>query len=197
MSRIREAPWIVAPLLAACGLALAALAVALGANGATAQMQAPPFGWDMWEPGWRNRDVWQSKREDESLRWRLTRHETFLRDGVPAAYQGAHNPLAETPDVVRQGGAIYAERCARCHDPTGMGHGDAGLALYPSPALLAELVRMPQAVDEYLLWAISEGGTPFGTKMPAFKDALTREQIWQVITYMRAGFPDARATGQQ
>jgi hypothetical protein len=48
---------------------------------------------------------------------------------------------------------------------------------------------MPQTVDEYLLWAIAEGGRPFGTAMPAFKDALTREQIWQIITYMRAGFP--------
>ena len=77
-----------------------------------------------------------------------------------------------------------------------MGHGDAGQALYPSPALLADLIRMPQAVDEYLLWAISEGGAPFGTKMPAFKDQLTREQIWQVITYMRAGFPAPKTTGQ-
>lgn len=78
-----------------------------------------------------------------------------------------------------------------------MGHGDAGLALYPSPALLADLVRMPQAVDEYLVWAISDGGAPFGTKMPAFKNALTRDQMWQIIAFMRAGFPDARAAGQQ
>ena len=25
--------------------------------------------------------------------------------------------------------------------------------------------------------------------MPAFKGALTEEQIWQIVTYMRAGFP--------
>ena len=34
-----------------------------------------------------------------------------------------------------------------------------------------------------------EGGDPFGTEMPAFKDRLTEEQIWQIIAYMRAGFP--------
>jgi mono/diheme cytochrome c family protein len=39
------------------------------------------------------------------------------------------------------------------------------------------------------MWAISDGGAPFGTKMPAFKHALDEEQIWQIITYMRAGFP--------
>ena len=193
MSRSRQVPWVAA-LLAACALGLTALTV--GGSGAKAQMQAPPFGWDMWDPGWTRRDVWQSERMDQSLRWRLTRHDTFLRDGVPAAYQGARDPFAKTPDVIGQGGAIYAARCADCHDASGMGHGDAGLALYPSPALLADLIRMPQAVDEYLLWAISEGGAPFGTKMPAFKDVLTRDQIWQVVTYMRAGFPDRGATGQ-
>jgi hypothetical protein len=31
---------------------------------------------------------------------------------------------------------------------------------------------MPYAVDTYLLWAIAEGGEPFGTQMPAFKDTL-------------------------
>jgi mono/diheme cytochrome c family protein len=187
---------VVVVCFVALGVGVIALkSIAPGA--ALAQMRSPPFGWDMWDPGWTNRDVWQSKRMDQSLRWRLTREETFLRDGVPAAYKGAYNPLPKTPDVVSQGGAIYGERCAGCHDPAGMGHGDAGLALYPSPALLADLVRMPQGVDEYLMWAISEGGAPFGTKMPAFKGTLTQDQIWRVITYMRAGFPDARATGQQ
>ena len=63
--------------------------------------------------------------------------------------------------------------------------------------LLAHLIRMPDAVDEYLLWAISDGGKPFGTKMPAFKDALTEEQIWQIVTYMRAGFPAMDATSRE
>ena len=193
MSRTRQAPWHAA-LLAACSLGLIALALEPG--GARAQMQAPPFGWDMWGPGPTRPDVWQSKPLDQGLRERLTRHEAFLRDGVPAAYRGAQNPLTRTPDTVLRGGAIYADRCAACHDAAGMGHGDAGQALYPSPALLADLIRMPQAVDEYLLWAIAEGGAPFRTKMPAFKDQLTREQIWQVITYMRAGFPAPKTTGQ-
>jgi len=52
---------------------------------------------------------------------------------------------------------------------------------------------MAYAVDPYLLWAISEGGQPFGTQMPAFKDTLEREEIWQIVTYMRAGFRPADA----
>jgi mono/diheme cytochrome c family protein len=194
MQRRRRTGWVAA-LRAAFGLGLAC--AALGAGGAGAQLRDPPLGWDMWDPDWTRREEWRPERMDPSLRWRMTRHEEFLREGVPEAYSGARNPLPRTPETIRQGGALYLERCAGCHDPSGMGHGDAGLALYPSPALLADLIRMPQAVDEYLLWAISEGGAPFGTKMPAFKDTLSQEQMWQIIAYMRAGFPALDARGRE
>jgi hypothetical protein len=41
-----------------------------------------------------------------------------------------------------------------------------------------------------LLWAIGEGGKQFDSEMPAFKDKLSRDDIWRVISYMRVGFPD-------
>jgi mono/diheme cytochrome c family protein len=192
MSPSRKAPWVVA-VLTALGLSLVLATVDPGPAGA--QLRDPPPGWDMWDPGWTRRDVWQPDRMDRSLRWRLTRHEAFMRDGVPAAYRGARNPLTRTPDTISAGGALYAQECATCHDPVGAGDGDAGQALYPSPALLAHLLRMPQAVDEYLLWAIAEGGDPFGTAMPAFKDVLSQDQIWRIITYMRAGFPPPAGSG--
>ena len=177
-------------LLAAVGLGVGLL---LGAGEGRAQLADPPLGWDMWDPGWTRRDSWQPDRMDDALSLRMTRHEASIRDGVPASYRGTQNPLSRTPANVERGRALYGAHCAACHDPTGMGDGDAGSALYPSPALLAQLLRMPYAVDPYLLWAISEGGQPFGTRMPAFKGTLGEEQIWQVITYMRAGFPAADA----
>ena len=70
-----------------------------------------------------------------------------------------------------------------------MGDGEAASSLNPSPALLAYMIQMPMSVDEYMLWSISDGGAAFGTKMPAFKDVLTRDEIWKIVTYMRAGFP--------
>jgi hypothetical protein len=172
-------------LLAAVGLGIALF----HAQDGGAQLADPPLGWDMWDPGWTRRDSWQADRLDETRRWRLDRHETFIRDDVPEPYRSAQNPLTRTPPNVERGRALYAANCGPCHDPTGMGRGEGGSALYPSPALLAQMLRMPQAVDPYLLWAIAEGGAPFGTQMPAFKDTLSQEQIWQIITFMRAGFP--------
>lgn len=171
--------------LAAVGLGLAFLY----AEDSGAQLADPPLGWDMWDPGWTRRDSWQPERMDDALSLRMTRHEAFIRDGVPERYRDAQNPLSRTPANVERGRALYAAHCTGCHDPTGTGGGDAGSALYPSPALLAHLLRMPYGIDPYLLWAIAEGGEPFGTRMPAFKDRLDQAQIWQIITFMRAGFP--------
>jgi mono/diheme cytochrome c family protein len=194
MNPCRRASWP-ATLLSASALGLAA--AALEPDGAGAQLRDPPPGWDLWDPGWSGpEEMWDPQRADPGLRWRLDRHETFLQSGVPAAYRGAVNPLASTPDTVAKGSALYAEHCAACHDPAGLGDGAAGMALYPSPALLAQLVRTPAGVDEYLLWAIAEGGGPFASEMPAFKDTLDQEQIWQIISYMRAGFPAQDATRQ-
>jgi mono/diheme cytochrome c family protein len=183
----RNRTWLA--LLAAVGLGAALLMA--GESGA--QLADPPLGWDMWDPSWTRRDTWRPEHMDEISKWRMSRHQAFIRDGVPGPYQGAQNPLTRTPANVEHGRALYAANCVPCHDPTGMGRGEAGSALYPSPALLAQLIRMPEAVDGYLMWAISEGGQPFGTQMPAFKDRLSQDQIWQIITYMRAGFPPAAA----
>ena len=60
----------------------------------------------------------------------------------------------------------------------------------PSPALLSYMINRPISADEYLLWAIADGGEQFQTSMPAYKDKLSREDIWKVIAYMRAGFPE-------
>ncbi|MEZ5904811.1 MAG: cytochrome c [Geminicoccaceae bacterium] len=47
------------------------------------------------------------------------------------------------------------------------------------------------SADEYLLWTIAEGGGRPGTDMPAFAGTLSEEEIWKIISLMRAGFPEA------
>jgi mono/diheme cytochrome c family protein len=52
------------------------------------------------------------------------------------------------------------------------------------------MIQRPISVDEYLLWSISEGGKDFDTRMPAFRITLSRDDIWKIVAYMRAGFPN-------
>lgn len=87
----------------------------------------------------------------------------------------------------------YAKQCASCHGAQGMGDGEAGRGLSPSPALLAYMIQMPMSVDEYMLWTISDGGKEFGTAMPDFKDKLSEEEIWQIVAFMRSGFPEMKS----
>ena len=175
------------------GFAVVSLAAALNlvpsiASAQPSQGQMP--GWDMWDPGWMHRPMWDPGHMGPMQQQRMLRHWTFMHQGVPAEYRGQTSTVAPTEATIREGATLYAQNCASCHGPTGLGDGEAGRALNPSPALLAYLINMPMAVDEYLLWTISEGGKPLGTAMPAFKDKLAPEEIWKVVAFMRAGFPE-------
>lgn len=150
---------------------------------------APPCCVDRWDPDWTGRDRWEPDMIDPAHRRRLGRHRAFMTEGVPAKYRGQLNPLAPTPGVAKEGSMLYQKQCAVCHGAQGMGDGEAAKSLNPSPALLAYMVQRPQSVDEYLMWTISEGGKAFGTPMPVFKDMLSEEDIWKIVTFMRAGFP--------
>ena len=132
---------------------------------------------DWWMPGWMHRREWSPRGMGPEMRARMQRHWTYMHDGVPKEYAGARSNVSTTPETVVDGGRLYAAQCASCHGKTGMGDGQAGKSLMPSPALLAYLIQRPIAADEYLLWSISEGGKPFATAMPAFKDTLSREEI--------------------
>ena len=110
-----------------------------------------------------------------------------LLDSVPAGAElVVPTDVAEFEEHVRP---FLSRHCARCHGSGGLGDGDAAKGLSPSPALLAFMIQRPLAIDEYLLWTVSEGGAQFGTAMPAFKATLSELQIWQIVGYMRAGFP--------
>lgn len=169
---------------------IAAVVAGLSLSGASAQTdQKPSWGKDWWDPGSMHRFKWEPGLMGPAQQQRMLRHWAFMNQGVPQQYRGMRNPLPYTKETVAAGAETYAANCSACHGRRGLGDGEAGRDLSPSPALLAYMVQMPMAVDEYLFWAISEGGQPFGTDMPAFKTVLAKNDIWSVISYMRAGFP--------
>lgn len=144
---------------------------------------------DMWRPGWMQRRMWGERHMRGQLSPRMRRHWTYMHLGIPEEYRNARSDIPPTTIVLREGRELYRTHCTSCHGRSGMGDGEAGKALSPSPALLAYLIQRPMAVDEYLMWTISEGGKRFGTDMPAFKGSLSRANIWKIIGYMRWGFP--------
>lgn len=174
-------------LLSAC---VAIVAAMLGPISA----QEPEGSWgpDLWQPGWLQRYMWGAPDAKPEVLARMRRHHAYVHEGVPADYRGARSTLGLTKENITEGSMLYAKHCVSCHGKGGLGDGDAAKGLSPSPALLIFMIDRPVAVDEYLLWTISEGGKEFATEMPAFKDVLSKEETWKIVTYMRAGFPEVR-----
>tara|TARA_B100000446_G_scaffold74809_2_gene70667 strand:+ start:60503 stop:61153 length:651 start_codon:yes stop_codon:yes gene_type:complete len=152
-------------------------------------MISSPSYHDRWNPGWTRRDMWGPGMMGPTQSQRMARHWTFMHSEIPSEYRGQINPIPSNKQNLQKGSELYHQSCAGCHGINGMGDGDLGKDLSPSPALLAYMIQMPMAVDEYMMWSISEGGKQFGTAMPGFKEQLTREEIWKIVSFMRAGFP--------
>jgi mono/diheme cytochrome c family protein len=164
------------------------LAIVMFGTGADAQ-QAP--GWTCGPGGMgASRCAGQWQMGPQMMGGSMARHHQAMMGGVPAPYNAMTNPLPKAPGTLDRGVVVYQENCQSCHGSAGMGDGEAGKELSPPPANLAWLSRMPMMrSDSFLYWAIAEGGVPFGTGMPAFKDALSQDDIWAVITYLQAGLP--------
>ncbi len=157
--------------------------------GIASRKTGQPTG-DMWQPHWLQRHMWGAPDADPEMLARMNRHYTFMHVGIPKEYIHAESDIEVNQAIIAAGGRLYVTHCAECHGTDGLGDDVAAQSLSPSPALLRHMIEHPVSVDQYLLWSISEGGVDFETDMPAFKNKLNREQIWKIIGYLRAGFPD-------
>lgn len=120
----------------------------------------------------------------------MPRHHMAMMWGIPEPYTSVSNPLPVSQATVEKGATVYSENCASCHGKSGLGDGEAGRDLSPPPGNLTWLSQMPMAQwDSFMYWTIAEGGTQFGTAMPAFKDILSEDDIWAVTAYIQARLP--------
>lgn len=106
---------------------------------------------------------------------------------APDEFAGLTNPYAGDADAIAAGQEIFVTNCVLCHGPEGAGDGVGAAGLDPQPANLGDRQMMPSLTDGYLFWRVSKGGAmePFNSAMIAWEGALTEEQRWQVISYVR------------
>ena len=125
-------------------------------------------------------------------RWaaNIVRKQQVIMHGIPSPYATAHDPVPTTAAKLRRGRFLFDSHCTACHGWTGQGSGPEAFALVPAPADLEWLARTPKnRADPYVYWAIAEGGSEFESDMPAFKDKLSKKDIWALVAYIRAGLP--------
>lgn len=103
---------------------------------------------------------------------------------TPASYRHLRNPYsdARSLEAAAVGQTLYDARCAECHGDRGRGDGRRSAGMVPAPT---DFVPLSQPSDGYLYWRIREGGEEQGTDMPAWKEQLTDEQIWAIVTYVQ------------
>jgi len=102
---------------------------------------------------------------------------------IPASARSMQNPVAETPENLRDARLHFADHCAICHANDGSGDTLVGRNLYPEPPDLRR-EETQKLADGELFWII-ENGVRF-TGMPAFGGAHGSEQdSWKLVRLIR------------
>jgi mono/diheme cytochrome c family protein len=92
----------------------------------------------------------------------------------------ARNPIQPTDANLTAGMTIYQANCAGCHGDIHHPHGMLADALYPrAPQFAEDAPDMPENQNFYI---IQHGVRMSG--MPAWKQALTEQEMWQVTTFL-------------
>jgi mono/diheme cytochrome c family protein len=93
------------------------------------------------------------------------------------------NPVPATAESIAAGEALYEVHCAICHGTQGRGDGPVGRVFEPVPADLNDDYVQDQA-DGQLFFTITRGRI----EMPYYRDALSQQERWDVINYIRSAF---------
>jgi Rieske Fe-S protein len=86
------------------------------------------------------------------------------------------NPFEGDANAVSEGEGLYQNNCVFCHGENGVGETFPG----------ADAFNIDQSAwtDAHLYDVISNGIT--GTSMSAYKDTLSEDEIWKVVSYLRS-----------
>ena len=96
------------------------------------------------------------------------------------------NPVPATEESIARGEYLFQLNCLVCHGADGTGTGPVGAILATAPVDLNDAYTQDQA-DGQLFFTLTRGRAT----MPYYRDALTQQERWDVINYVRAAFGSA------
>jgi mono/diheme cytochrome c family protein len=109
--------------------------------------------------------------------------EAEIFDAKDAA-AGIPNPVAASAESIARGQYFYQINCLVCHGEKGLGDGPVGLKFEdPTPVDLNDEYTQDQT-DGQIFFTITRGRVA----MPFYRDALSREERWDLINYLRHEF---------
>lgn len=99
---------------------------------------------------------------------------------APEVADNLKSPVLKSVEMEQKGQSLYNVYCRTCHGETGLGDGAAGTGLDPKPANFHR-GRVQKQTDGAIFYKLSNGRG----SMPAFKNSLSEEQRWQLVSYIR------------
>ncbi len=104
---------------------------------------------------------------------------------IPSRYHNRKSPIGKDRASKLAGLRVYRKNCASCHGRRGKGDGPAASGLTVHPQNLRDMGRMAKFTDGDLFYMIRKGRKP----MPAFRKTLKKNEVWQVIGFIRTFTP--------
>ena len=102
---------------------------------------------------------------------------------LPPDADDTRNPLTIDAKLLATGKAVYTDKCRRCHGPGGLGDGPDSDPDAREDMDLTSAKRADQNSEGIMFYKVMNGRRR--PKMPAFKDELTKEQVWAVVAYVQ------------
>ena len=108
---------------------------------------------------------------------------TGMSDAKDAA-AAIPNPVPATPESIARGQYFFEINCLVCHGATGLGDGPVGQKFVEkAPVDLNDVYTQDQA-DGQIFFTLTRGRE----LMPFYRDALSPDERWDVINYIRHEF---------
>jgi mono/diheme cytochrome c family protein len=103
---------------------------------------------------------------------------------MPAGAKARANPVAESPEVLREARAHWADHCAACHSNNGSGNAELGKHMYP-PAPDMRQASTQDLTDGELFYIIQNGIRLTGMPSWGSGTAHDEQDSWKLVRFIR------------
>ena len=93
------------------------------------------------------------------------------------------NPVADTPDAVKEGAEHFQHHCQICHGLDGQNTGVPFATKMSPPVADLSSKDVQEYKDGQLKWIIENGIGPSG--MPGWKGIVEDDEMWKIVLFMR------------
>lgn len=102
---------------------------------------------------------------------------------LPPDADETKNPLTVDAKLLATGKSLFKDKCQKCHGASGVGDGPDADPDAQEDMDLTNPKRAARNTDGVVFYKAWNGRKK--PKMPAFKESLTKEQLWAVVAYVQ------------